>query len=200
MAGRALAIQAGVIHGSRCKRDLAGVAGIALRRGRNVIRALAYRSVVVVAGGAPTPARGFVDILSVAPGDRARVAGVALSGRRHVGCRFARSNSPIVANRAPTHRRGVVHHPLGRRPCTDRVADIAARRGRQVRRRFAGRLAVVVAPCALPVHVRGMTHRRRGPGELVVAVAAELRRRKGNMPCGRECRREQAARYMAVVA
>jgi hypothetical protein len=53
MAGRALTVQAGVVHRHERKRDVTRMTGIALRVGRDVPGGPAFRRLIVVTGRAP---------------------------------------------------------------------------------------------------------------------------------------------------
>lgn len=172
-----------MVHGAGGKRDLAGMAGIALRGGRNVGRGFAQRRTAVVAGGTGADRAGVVLELGRLEGNEVGVTDVAgLRGRNMAG-RLA-DGLHAMAGRTRTGGRGVVREmriDLVEGHCS-RMADIAARVGQWM----AGRLGkgtataalidigAVVAGRTLTGHGGCVTHQRRRPLVLVVAIAACL--------------------------
>lgn len=179
-----------VAHGRRRKSGGIGVAGIALRRGRNMIGRLAQGISAVVAGRTATRDRrrgsGMIKGGS-SPADRRIVAGIALSRGRNMGrglhLRILGNESTAMAVRARTLQAGVTHHRRHPGHKTSGMAGIALGNGRNMVNRLGQRIGVYMAAAMAAGTLAGrtrMAHPRR-PERREAAVAGVALRTGGNV-------------------
>jgi len=126
MAGGTLARRSCMAHPRRLEGRKAGVAGIALRAGGDVVGRLAQRRCAVVTRGAPAVGAGIVRVNSRCPGSRGVMASIALSAgadvRHRLDLGILGEISAAVAGRTQAVQPAVVH---GSGAPVDETADVA---------------------------------------------------------------------------
>jgi len=126
MAAGTLAGRTRMTHPRRPEGREAGMTGVALRAGGDVVGRLPQRRCTVVTGGALAIGAGIVRVNSRCPGDCGGVAGIALSAgadvrhRLHLG--ILGQIGAAVAGRTQPGQSAVVH---GSRTPVDETADVA---------------------------------------------------------------------------
>ena len=171
-----------MVHGGRPETGVVLVAGIALRRTRDMRGRLAQRRCPVVACRTPADGRRIMAESRRRPGGGRSVAGIALRRRadvrRGLDLRIDRKVGTAVTGQAISRRHrpdaaGMIH--LGRREGgVIGMTDIAGRARRQVVGRLAQGLGTVVAIRARPRRDPGMVIDSRFPHRRSVAGVAGL--------------------------